>query len=104
MFNVTYTYKVAFLPFPAMFITAFCEVPAIYIKEVSQSIISNLLGILEKAQKEYKAAIIANEPTMQTHNLNLDKTKNAVVVCCSLRFQSLVEMNTFMQKEIKNQQ
>lgn len=101
MFGTVYTYKVAFYPFPAVFITAFSEIPAIYISTAIANIISDLLEILEKAQKDYKAVLVVNEPTVHTHNLNFGTTKNAVAVCCSLKFQSVVEMNKFLEKEIQ---
>lgn len=101
MLGVIYTCKVALLPFPAVFITAFSEVPAIYIPEASASILSNMVTILEKAQNNYKAVIIGNEPTMHTHNLNFE-AKNAVAVCCSLKFQSVIEMNNFIENELKS--
>lgn len=103
MFGIVFTYKVAFLPFPAVFITATSEVPTIFLKEAQIKVVSDILAILEKAQKSYKAVIILNEPTSQTHNLNFKGVKNAVVVCCSLRFQGVSEMTDFIEKEIKNQ-
>lgn len=103
MFGITYTFKVAFLPFPAVFITAFSAVPAMFIKDVEKDVITSLADIIDKAQLTYKAVIIANEPTAHTHNLDVGAVKNAIVACCSLRFQSSSDMNAFIQKEIQKQ-
>ena len=103
MFDILYTYKVAFFPFSALFITAFSEAPAIYLPEVERFVLSSVLAILEKAQNSYQSIIIANEPTINTHSLNFETTRNAIAVCCSLQFKSAVDMNSFIQKEIKNE-
>ncbi len=104
MFGVLFTYKVAIFPFPAVFISASSEVPAMILVEVEKNIISNIVSILEIAQTKYKAIAIINEPTEHTHQLNFTKSKNAVAGYCSLRFQSVTEMYTFIQNEIKNKE
>lgn len=104
MFRILYTYKVAILPFPVIFVTASSEVPAIFVAEAQEAVLSNIVSILDKAQKNYKAVIIANEPTENTHNLNFTKSKNAVAAYCSLQFQSVLDMHRFIEKEIQNKQ
>jgi len=104
MFTTVYTYKIALLPFPAVFITAFSEVPAIFIQEALNKTITDLTMLIDIAQKDYKALVITNEPTGHTHNLNFNSVKNAVAVYCSLKFQNTTDMNNFLANEIKNKQ
>lgn len=99
-----YTYKVAVLPFPAVFITAFSEVPRVYLAEAQEKILKTVLFILDKAQKSYKATIIINEPTSHTHYLDFGTKQNAIAVCCSLQFQGFAEMHSFIENEIKNKE
>ena len=101
MFNTIYTYKVAIFPFPSIFISAFSEVPLKNIYEATQIVTKDIVRLMDKAQQDYHAALIANEPTAQTHNLNFDNAKSGVAVYCSIKFQSVVEMNKFLTNEVK---
>lgn len=103
MFDIVFTYKVALFPYPSVFITAFSEVPAIFLGQVEKDILSNIIDILGRAQKNYNAIVIVNEPTAHTHNLNFTKNNNGVAVYCSLQFRSINEMYTFIQKEIQTE-
>ena len=104
MFDIVFTYKVALFPYPSVFITASSEVPATFLLQVKKDIISNIVDMLERAQKNYKAIVIVNEPTEHTHNLNFSKSKNGIAVYCSLQFQSINDMYTFIHNEIQTEQ
>lgn len=104
MFDTVYTYKIAILPFPTVFITAFSEIQTTLISQALSNILSDVLELMDKAQKKYKAVFVLNEPTATTHNLNMNNSKNAVAVYCSLKFQSLKDMNEFLATEIKLEQ
>ncbi len=96
MFKTIYTYKVATLPVPALFISAFSKVPRSLISQTEQSVLVDIVELIEKAQEKYKAKLIMNEPTKDTHNMDFSSIKNAVAVYCSLRFESLLDMKDFL--------
>ena len=78
--------------------------PNIFIQEALNKTVIDLTRLIDIAQKDYKAFIITNEPTVHTHNLSNNSVKNAVAVYCSLKFQNVTDMNNFLEKEIKNMQ
>ena len=52
MFGILYTYKVAIFPFPAVFISASSEVPALLLEEVQKNIEKEKATSDEKIQIE----------------------------------------------------
>ena len=95
-FAVEFQYRIAPYPIPTLFVTAYSKSKQFERQECINTIFSVLVPILERAEKEYNAVFIANEPNRITHALEQANTEEAVVICSSMHFKNMEDIKGFL--------
>lgn len=94
MFAIEFKFRVALYPFPTVFIAAYSKSRDY---ECITAMFGSLTPILERAEKEYNAKFIVNEPTSSTHGLENAKLEQGVFLCSTLKFSNIKEMDKFLE-------
>ena len=90
--------RIAIYPKPTLFITAISKSPLMNRRQSINNMFRVLVPLLEKAQCEYNATFVANEPSKITHDLSNVNVQENIIICTTMQFTSIETLKDYVTK------